>query len=60
MPDRLTLASSFEEAGLRLATEPYDAVHDNVATRSDLLQLRTELRARIDLVEHRLITGSAA
>ena len=56
MPDRLTLARAFEEAGIKLASELYDAIHDNVATRSDLLQLRTELGARIDLAEHRLIT----
>ena len=60
--DRLSLAEAFADAGIeraaatRLATEIYDAIHDNVATKADLAQLRTELTARIDLVEHRLLT----
>jgi hypothetical protein len=42
MADRLTLTRAFEGAGLksddaeRIATEIYDAIHDNVATKSDL------------------------
>ena len=80
MTDRLTLTRAFESAGLaseaaeRIATEIYDAIHYNVATKADLqqlevglradlgqvsaamVQLRTELNARIDLIEHRLLT----
>ena len=47
----------------RIATEIYDAIHDNVATKTDLreleqrLDLRFEqLERRVDGVEHRLIT----
>jgi hypothetical protein len=42
MTDRLTLARAFEEAGIKseaadkLASEIYDAIHDNVATKTDL------------------------
>ena len=48
------------EAAERIATEIYDAIHDNVATKTDLAQLRTELTARIDLIEHRLVTRLGA
>jgi hypothetical protein len=57
MTDRLTLTRAFEGAGIksdaaeRLATEIYDAIHDNVATKQDLQQLETALRA--DLVQTR-------
>jgi hypothetical protein len=67
--DRLSLANALEAANMdrpaaeRIATEIYDAIHNNVATkadvavvRADLAQLRAELGARIDLVEHRLLT----
>jgi hypothetical protein len=62
MTDRLTLTRALESSGMdsaaaeRIATEIYDAIHDNVATKQDLAQLRTELTARIDLIEHRLLT----
>ena len=51
MSDRLTLTRAFEGAGLksgdaeRIATEIYDAIHDNVATKADL----RELEQRLDL-----------
>jgi hypothetical protein len=71
MADRLTLTRAFEGAGLksddaeRIATEIYDAIHDNVATKADLqnevaaarADLRSEIVAvRADLreVEQRL------
>jgi hypothetical protein len=71
MTDRLTLTRAFEGAGMaseaaeRIASEIYDAIHNNVATKTDLdhavAALRAEMReteqrlsARIDLVEHRL------
>ncbi len=76
MTDRLTLAHALEEGGIarnaaeHIATEIFDAIHDNVATKADLAAvraevaavraevaaLRTELKADIALVEHRLIT----
>ena len=39
--------------------EILDAIHYKVATKADLAQLRTEVMARIDLVEHRLLTRLA-
>jgi hypothetical protein len=60
--DRLSLANALEAANIdrsaaeRIATEIYDAIHNNVATKADVAQLRAELGARIDLVEHRLLT----
>jgi hypothetical protein len=36
--------------------EILDPIHHKVATKTDLAQLRTEVMARIDLVEHRLLT----
>ena len=49
MADRLTLTRAFEGAGMqsadaeRIATEIYDAIHDNVATKADIEGLRSEL-----------------
>ena len=51
----------------RVASVIFDAIHDNVATKADVQTLGAELRpeiaavrrdlsARIDLVEHRLLT----
>jgi len=71
--DRLTLARALEEGGIgrdaaeHIATEIIDAIHENVATKSDLqateTALRTELRSEVAalradlaLVEHRLLT----
>lgn len=87
MTDRLSLANALSEAKIdrsaaeRIATEIFEAIHDNVATKADVQavqaevaqlrvatqadvqavraevgQLRGELNARIDLVEHRLVT----
>lgn len=52
MADRLTLTRAFEGAGLksddaeRIATEIYDAIHDNVATKADLRELEQRLDVR--------------
>jgi hypothetical protein len=52
MTDRLTLTRAFEGAGLksddaeRIATEIYDAIHDNVATKTDLRELEQRLELR--------------
>lgn len=60
MTDRLTLTRAFESAGLksgdseRIATEIYDAIHANVASKADVAALeatvtatRNELREEI-------------
>jgi hypothetical protein len=50
MTDRLTLTRAFEgdgmqsEAAERIATEIYDAIHDNVATKADLRELEQRLK----------------
>jgi len=50
MADRLALTRAFEGAGLksddveRIATEIYDAIHDNVATKTDLRDLEQRLK----------------
>ena len=62
MTDRLSLTNALTEANIerqkaeRIATEIFDAIHDNVATKQDLQLLRGELEAKIDLVRHQLIT----
>src|SRR5579875_3541867 len=76
MTDRLSLTNALADANIdrkaaeRIATEIFDAIRENVATKADLSELRTELKAdiaalgngidlverRIDLVEHRLLT----
>ncbi len=51
MSDRLTLTRAFEGAGLksgdaeRIATEIYDAIHDNVATKADVVEVNTSITA---------------
>ena len=62
--DRLSLTNALvlevakieRSAAERIATEILAAIHSNVATKTDHAQLRTEVMARIDLVEHRLLT----
>ena len=73
MTDRLTLTRALEMGGIardaaeHIATEIFDAIHDNVATKSDLhaaeAAIRSDLkadiaavRADLALVEHRLLT----
>ncbi len=62
MTDRLSLTNALTDANIdrqkaeRIATEIFDAIHDNVATKQDLQLLRGELEAKIDLVRHQLIT----
>ena len=41
-------------AAERIATEIFDAIHDNVATKSDLRELELRLKAEIDRVVIRL------
>ena len=53
MTDRLTLTRAFEGAGIsteaaeRIATEIYNAIHDNVATKADLEGVEAALKADI-------------
>ncbi len=60
MTGRLSLANALAEAKIdrpaaeRIATEIFDAIHDNVATKSDLQATRTELKADIAELELRL------
>ena len=62
MTDRLSLTRAFEGAGLksddaeRIATEIYDAIHDNVATEVDLDHAVATLRAELREMELRLDT----
>jgi NAD(P)-dependent dehydrogenase (short-subunit alcohol dehydrogenase family) len=59
MSDRLTLTRAFESAGIgsqtaeRLATEIYDAIHDNVATKADLRDLEQRLDVRFEAIDTR-------
>jgi hypothetical protein len=61
MADRLTLTRAFEGAGLksddaeRIATQIYDAIHDNVATKADLRNEVAALRAELREMEQRVI-----
>jgi hypothetical protein len=56
MTDRLDLVNAFEAAGIErkaaehVAAEIFDAIRENVATKTDI----AELAHRIELVEHRL------
>ena len=67
MTDRLSLANALADARIdrpaaeRIAPEIFDAIHDNVATKADIATLRaemtllrTELKADIAALEHRL------
>lgn len=62
MTDRLSLTNALADANIdrqkaeRIATEIFDAIHDNVATKQDLQLIKGELEAKIDLVRHQLIT----
>jgi hypothetical protein len=54
MTDRLSLTNALADANIerqkaeRIATEIFDAIHDNVATKADVLALGSELRADFD------------
>ena len=56
--DRLSLTNALVEANIncekaeRIATEIYDAIHDNVATKQDM----QALEAKLELVKHQLTT----
>ncbi len=58
MTDRLSLSNALADANIdrkaaeRIATEIFDAIHDNVATKQDL----QALEAKLELVKHQLVT----
>ena len=60
MTDRLTLTRALEGSGMqteaaeRIATEIYDAIHDNVATKTDLDHLEPRLRPELHTLEQRI------
>jgi hypothetical protein len=67
MTDRLSLTNALADANIdrqraeRIATEIFDAIHDNVATKQDLELVRADLRevelrlgARVDRIVVRL------
>ena len=68
MADRLSLANALADAKIdrpaaeRIATEIFDAIHDNVATKADLrelelrlTQVEQHLKAEMIQLEHRLL-----
>jgi len=58
--DRLSLANALEAANIdrsaaeRIATEIYDAIHDNVATKADLAALKADLERQVASEGNRL------
>jgi hypothetical protein len=65
MTDRLSLTRALEGSGMqstaaeRIATEIYDAIHDNVATKADLEQTEVALKADLQRVEASLKADTA-
>ena len=66
MTDRLTLAHALEQGGIgreaaeSIATEIYDAIRTNVATKTDLGELESHLKADIAALEAATKTDLAA
>ena len=71
LTDRLSLTNALADANIdrkaaeRIATEIFDAIHENVATKADIAAIKAELRelelrldARIDRVVVRLARWS--
>jgi hypothetical protein len=60
--DRLSLANALEAASIdrpvaeRIATEIYDAIHNNVATKTDLREFEQRVELRFEQVERRIDT----
>jgi hypothetical protein len=57
MTDRLSLTNALADANIdrqkaeRIATEIFDAIHDNVATKQDLQNVESALKAEIATVK---------
>ncbi len=66
MTDRLSLANAFADAKIdraaaeRIATEIFDAIHDSVATKSDLQAVEAALKIDLRAVEAALRAEMAA
>ena len=60
MTDRLSLANALAEAKIdhpaaeRIATEIFDAIHDNVATKTDLHSLEQAIKSDIQALEQKM------
>lgn len=60
MADRLTLVRALEESGMtsgaadKVAAEIYDAIHENVATKTDLHDLDQRLAVRFEQLERQI------
>ncbi len=60
MTDRLSLTNALADANIdrkaaeRIATEIFDAIQANVATKADLQELKAELLPRMSELEHRM------
>ena len=60
MTDRLTLTRALESGGMqseaaeRIATEIYDAIHNNVATKTDLREMEQRLDLRFEQLDRRI------
>ena len=61
MTDRLTLAHAIEDAGIErvkaeaLAGAIFEAIHDNVATKVDIHDLRSEMKANIQELRSEIV-----
>lgn len=61
MTDRLSLTNALADANIerrkaeRIATEIFDAIHDNVATKQDLHAVESALRSDIQALEQRML-----
>ncbi len=61
MTDRLSLANALADAKIdrpaaeRIATEIFDAIHDNVATKSDLDRLKVAIKGDVSVLEQRML-----
>ncbi len=66
MTDRLSLTNALADANIerqkaeRIATEIFDAIHDNVATKQDLQALEQRMMLRLAELEHRLTVRFAS
>ena len=60
MTDRLSLTNALTEANIdrqkaeRIATEIFDAIHDNVTTKQDLHELELRIQTRFEAIERRI------
>jgi len=58
--DRLSLTNALTEANIdrqkaeRIATEIFDAIHDNVTTKQDLHELELRIQTRFEAIERRI------